>query len=128
MTLLDRPARHFPYNPVSGLVESLAALSPSSRSESRIPMRMFVKLYTPDGRSFELTPTIDVSCHGARVETRKRWEPEEQLLVRSIRGNLYSRARVAYCIRQAENMYAIGLELHFPSGDWTSQEKAPRQP
>lgn len=88
---------------------------------------MFVKLYTPDGTAFEITATIDISSHGARVETRKRWEPDEQLLVRSIRGSLYSRARVAYCHRYTNHSYVIGLELHFPSGDWTAADKIPRQ-
>jgi hypothetical protein len=53
------------------------------------------------------------------VETRKYWESGEQLWVRSIRGNLYSRARVAYCHRQTDNTYAMGLDLLFPTGDWT---------
>jgi len=89
------------------------------RAEPRIPMRMFVKISVRGGDTFELTPTINVSCHGARVETRKYWESGEQLWVRSIRGNLYSRARVAYCHRQTDTTYAMGLDLLFPTGDWT---------
>lgn len=82
-------------------------------------MRMFVKLSVRGSDVFELSPTINVSCHGARVETKKYWECGEQLWVRSIRGNLYSRARVAYCIRQADNTYVMGLDLQSPTGDWT---------
>ncbi len=82
-------------------------------------MRMFVKLSVRGGETFELTPTINVSCHGARVETKKRWECGEQLWVRSIRGNLFSFARVAYCQPQPDGTFTMGLDLQFPTGDWT---------
>jgi hypothetical protein len=82
-------------------------------------MRMFVKLSVRGSNAFELTPTINVSCHGARVETKKLWESGEQVWVRSIRGNLFSFARVAYCQPQPNGTYALGLDLQFPTGDWT---------
>jgi hypothetical protein len=82
-------------------------------------MRMFVKLSVRGSNAFELTPTINVSCHGARVETKKLWESGEQVWVRSIRGNLFSFARVAYCQPQPDGTYALGLDLQFPTGDWT---------
>ena len=47
---------------------------PARRDEPRIPMRMFVKLSVRGSEVFELAPTINVSCHGARVETRRSWE------------------------------------------------------
>jgi len=95
-------------------------LKTAQRAEPRIAMRMFVKLSASGRDTFELAPTINVSCHGARVETRKYWRSGEQLWVRSIRGNLYSRARVAYCEPQPDAAtYATGLDLLFPTGDWT---------
>ena len=92
---------------------------PARRDEPRIPMRMFVKLSMRGSEVFELAPTINVSCHGARVETKRSWELGEQLWVRSIRGNLFSFARVAYCQAQPDGSYATGLDLQFPTGDWT---------
>ena len=97
----------------------MTATSSSQRAEPRIPMRMFVKLSVRDTGTFELTPTINVSCHGARVETKKHWESGQQLWVRSIRGNLFSYARVAYCHPQPDNTFVMGLDLLFPTGDWT---------
>jgi len=82
-------------------------------------MRMFVKLSVRGNEAFELAPTINISCHGARVETKKPWEFGEQVWVRSIRGNLFSFARVAYCQPQSDGTYATGLNLQFPTGDWT---------
>jgi hypothetical protein len=93
------------------------------RAENRIPMRMFVKLSDPVTGAFEITSTIDVSCHGARVLTKGRWEPNQNLLVRTIRGNLHSRARVVHCELHAIDSYTMGMELYSPSGDWTKPGK-----
>ena len=90
-----------------------------SRRESRIPMRMFVKLSIPEQGKFELAHTVDISCHGARVASKSFWEPNEQLLVQSIRGNLHSRARVAHCQAVTDGSYTVGLELYYPTGGWT---------
>jgi hypothetical protein len=89
------------------------------RKESRVAMKMFVNLYSPDNPTFEVAPTIDISCHGARVVTKKIWPPDQQLSVRSIRGNLYSQARVVYCQPYMDNFFVVGIEMHYPTGDWT---------
>ena len=96
----------------------------TGRKEARIPVKMFVSLYGPDSPSPELASTLDISCHGARVVTKTRWRPNQHLSVRSIRGNLYSRARVVHCQRHTYNSFIIGLEMFYPEGDWT----APHQP
>ena len=96
----------------------MSAAAPQ-RAEPRIPMRMFVKLSNPGTSAFELSSTINISCHGARVETKRRWSIGEQLSVRSIRGNLFSIARVAYCLPQAGEAYVMGLDFLRPTGDWT---------
>ena len=97
----------------------MAVASSAQRAESRIPMRMFLKLSLHGSDAFELSPTINVSCHGARVETKKHWQAGDQLWVRSIRGNLFSRARVAYCLPQSNNAFVMGLDFQYPTGDWT---------
>ncbi len=80
---------------------------------------MFVNLYSPDNPSFEeLAPTIDISCHGARVVTKRIWRPSQQLSVRSIRGNFYSRGRVVHCQPYTDDSFVIGIEMYFPRGDW----------
>ena len=91
-----------------------------SRQESRIPMRMFVKLSIPERGKFELAHTVDISCHGTRVASKSFWKPNEQLLVQSISGSLTSRARVAHCQPVADGTYTVGLELYYPTGGWTA--------
>ena len=90
------------------------------RKEVRIPMKMFVNLCSPDNPSFEIAPTIDISCHGARVLTKTSWQPDQELSVRSIRGNLNSRARVVHCQPYTDTSFIVGIEIYSPSGDWTA--------
>ena len=88
------------------------------RAEERTPQRMFVRLYPTEGDDFSMAQTIDISPHGARVFTKKFVPPNNHLIVRSIRGNLRSYARVAHCESVAEGSFTLGLELVNPVGDW----------
>jgi hypothetical protein len=96
----------------------LANPSPEGRAESRIPKRILVRLWNLENDGFEITPTVDISSHGAQVVSRLVWQPNEQLLVQSIRGNLYSRARVAHYRSLRYDSYMVGLHLHHPTQDW----------
>jgi hypothetical protein len=64
------------------------------RKEIRVPLKMFVNLTTSDNPSFEIAPTVDISCHGTRVVTARNWQLNEQLPIRPIRGSLKSLGRV----------------------------------
>lgn len=97
------------------------------RAETRTPLRMFVKLSNPETGKFEIATTLDVSSHGTRLVTKNAWQPNQTVFVRSIRGNLHSRARVVHCERYADDSYTLGLELYSASGDWESPGKAPRR-
>lgn len=97
------------------------------RSEKRIPQRMFVRLSLPDGGSFEMAQTIDISRHGARVCTKRFWPPNQHLMLRSLRGNLSSYARVVRCEPTADDSFCLGLELYNPVGDWTSSPSSIRR-
>jgi len=88
---------------------------------------MFVKLSNTEDGQFELASTVDISCHGAQVISRKFRKPDQHVLIRSIRGNLYSTARVAHCEWLADGSYAVGLELFHPTGDWTTPGKPARK-
>jgi hypothetical protein len=98
----------------------MADMALMDRKEVRIPMKTFVNLSSSDNPSFELAPTIDISCHGARVVTKRSWQPNQQLSVRSIRGTLDSRARVVHCQPYTDSLFVIGIEIYSPTGDWTA--------
>jgi hypothetical protein len=86
---------------------------------------MFVKLSDPSTGAFEITSTIDVSSHGARLVTKSLWDTDHALLVQPIRGSFCSRARVAHCETRKDGFYEIGLELYPPTEDWTRSGKLP---
>ena len=91
------------------------------RKEDRVPLKMFVNLSSSDDPSFELAPTIDISCHGARVLTRRSWLPNQQLSIRSIRGSFKSFGRVAHYQPYTDDRFVIGIEI-FSLGDWTARD------
>lgn len=122
IALLDRPVQHTPRD------SPLASETPPCRTESRIPKRILVRLSYPENGEFEIAPTVDISGHGARVVSKRLWQPNIRLSVQSISGDLYSRARVVHCKALANNSYVIGLEMFHPSGDWTKLTEARRRP
>jgi PilZ domain len=87
--------------------------------EDRKPLQVTVDLSSLDLR----TPaqegiTENVSDRGARVVTKQPWKLNERLNVRSLSGNLKSRARVVYCVPMPGDQYAIGLQLFAAAGTW----------
>lgn len=122
---LDRPARLSPNTRLDPM--ALTAPVTRRRAENRIPQRMFVRLSLPDSNQFEMAQTIDISRHGACVATKKSWQPDQHLLLRSLRGNFTSYARVVHCEFLAENSYSLGLELYNPVGDWTASTRSPHR-
>ena len=66
----------------------------------------------------ELTLTENISERGARVLTKKLWWPSDSVVIKSLEGDLQSEARVVYRQPVRENVYAIGLELLAPKGNW----------
>ena len=91
----------------------------ASRTEERIARAVAVQLSTIDGSTpAEKAFTQNVSAGGARVVTKQRWKPEERLLLESLESDFQSQARVTYCQHLPRNVYAIGLDLVSPTGEW----------
>lgn len=67
--------------------------------------------------SAETTTTHNISARGARVTTQRLWEPGSLLLLKSLRGNFWARARVVYW-RGFASRAVIGLEFISHGGDW----------
>ena len=92
---------------------------PFHRVERRITMEIPVVL---DGHrqmpGTESTFTENVSAHGARVVSTRRWEQGERLTFASNTGEFRSSARVAYCQALQGDGFAIGVEFLEPKGRW----------
>src|SRR5437667_3273751 len=55
----------------------MANVFPPIRTESRIPEKLLVELYSFENATHEITSTINVSLHGARVLTKASWAPNQ---------------------------------------------------
>ena len=95
----------------------MAAPVPNSRSDGRsgmrIPQILAAEILDLDKSvPKEMTFTENVSLHGARVTTLRRWLPETRVLVTFLRNCLRSEGRVVYCQRKGSGTFAIGIELY----------------
>ena len=82
------------------------------RMEARIPTRVGLELSGPDETlTHEMTFTENVSRHGARVVTKRRWSPNDSVLVRLPQESLPSRARITYCQPLEGDEFAMGLQF-----------------
>jgi hypothetical protein len=78
-----------------------------------------VMLTSPDRASrTELAITENISGRGARVLSKTSWSANDSLVIKSLEGYLQSEVRVIYRQSLRENVYAIGLELITPRGNW----------
>ena len=59
----------------------MANVFPPIRTESRIPEKLLVELYSVENATHEITSTINVSLHGARVLTKAPWAPDQDVSV-----------------------------------------------
>jgi hypothetical protein len=81
-----------------------------------MPQILAAELSDPDKSvPKEMTFTENLSLHGARVTTMRRWLPETRVLVTFLRDGLQSEGRVVYCQRKGGGTFAIGIEL-YPDG------------
>src|SRR5258708_31844421 len=95
----------------------------AARCEARISAIERVRLagLTPPFIT-EPTTTQDISSHGARVMTQQVWEPGSLLLIKSLRGDFWARARVVYWRSFSSSRFAIGLEFFAQAGNWPTQD------
>jgi hypothetical protein len=99
----------------------LAALNrpEEHRIETRIPTRVGLELSGPDEpHIYEVTFTENVSPHGARVLTKRRWSANDSVLVKLHQESCPSRARITYCQPLRGDEFATGLQFSFLVYDW----------
>jgi len=97
------------------------------RTEARIPTRVGLELSGPDEPLIcETTFTENVSRHGARVVSKRRWTPNDGVLVK-LPQSLSCRARITYCQHLKGDEFAMGLQFSFvvydPPSYFTSDRK-----
>jgi hypothetical protein len=101
----------------------MANVFPPVRMESRISRKVLLELHSFQNAAHEITSTVNVSLHGARVLTKSPWAPNQDVSVRSFPGHLHSCAQVIYCRPLPDDSFSVGLELFHPTGDWPALSK-----
>jgi hypothetical protein len=91
-----------------------------ARIERREPLPVQIYLANLDEpRIRERTVTEDVSPHGARVLTKRYWQPDEVPLVTPLMGDFPKHARVVYCdSRPKGGGYWVGIQFEGPAFKW----------
>jgi hypothetical protein len=102
---------------------SLAGQRPlDGRTERR--MKMTIAVYLADlgeVRSAERALTENVSPLGARVLTKKRWQPGGHVWITFLFERFQSKARVVYCHSLKDSTFCVGLEFQEIRANWTDR-------
>jgi hypothetical protein len=90
------------------------------RMESRTLARVQVQLVGTNAPfTNEITLTENVSQYGARVITKTKWRPKDEVTVKLLRGGLSNEARIAYCKpAKGGEVFAIGVQFSSPVLRW----------
>jgi PilZ domain len=89
------------------------------RNEKRVPIAIPVCLVVAENRLIaDQAMTVNVSPHGARVLTRRRWQLEEQPRLASSSGELPTQAKIVYCEPLTEGHFCVGLQFLSAIIDW----------
>lgn len=82
------------------------------RVEKRATVRVPVHI-VPVENAFiaETTTTVNISRHGARLLTSRRWRPGEQLALTLLSGEFQRYGRVIYCCPLSDGQFCVGLEF-----------------
>ena len=89
------------------------------RMEKRIPMAVPVDLVIAEEMLVaERVVTVNVSPHGARVVTKRRWRVEEQPWLASLTSYFRLQGSVVYCQPMANGDFCVGLKFRASFIDW----------
>jgi hypothetical protein len=89
------------------------------RMEKRIPMAVPVDLLIAEETLVaERVVTANVSPHGARVVTKRRWRAEEQPWLASLTSYFRLQGSVVYCQPLANGDFCVGLKFRASFINW----------
>ena len=92
-------------------------------SDGRIEKREAIKVsvhMAPMESDFKVenATTVNISPHGARILTNRRWLPGEQLSFTSFSGEFRVQGRVIYCYQLTERRFCVGVEFGASVKSW----------
>ena len=90
------------------------------RIEKRQSMSVPVYLGSlEDPRTPERTVTENVSPHGARMLTKRPWQPGEDSIVTPLSGEFPQLGRVIYCSPIVGHRFSLGMEFPDRAVNWS---------
>lgn len=92
----------------------------AGRMERRLPIIVVVNLAYLEGAATdarEWTYTDNISAHGARVFSRRNWQPGDEIMLTPFNEETAS-GSVVYCQMIADNRYWIGVKLKDHPTTW----------
>ena len=99
--------------------KSPRAMPLDGRMEKRVPMALPVDLVIAEEMLVaERVVTVNVSPHGARVVTKRRWRAEEQPWLASLTGYFRLQGSVVYCQPLTNEDFCVGLKFRASLIDW----------
>jgi hypothetical protein len=105
--------------PARVVLEKPCPMRLDGRNEKRVTMAIPVCLVTAKKLLVaDRAITVNVSSQGARVVTRRRWQPEEEPQLALSSGDLRTQAKVVYCEPLADGHFCIGLKFLSAIMDW----------
>jgi PilZ domain len=82
------------------------------RAEKRATVKVPVHIAPVENAfSAETTTTVNISRHGARLLTSRRWRPGEQLALNLLSGEFRRYGTVIYCCPLTDGQFCVGLEF-----------------
>jgi hypothetical protein len=91
----------------------------SGRLEKRIRLELPLQIASVlDPATAERTTTENVCSLGMRVLTQRARALNERLMINSLMGDLRTIARVVYCQRLSDGLFAVGLQFQGDSINW----------
>lgn len=100
-----------------------------TRTEKRQSMSVPVYLGPlEDPRAPERTLTENVSPHGARVLSKRPWQPGEESIVTPLSGKFSLSGRVIYCLPSAGDRFCLGMEFPDRAVSWSEHSSVLDEP
>ncbi len=93
------------------------------RMEKRLPISIVVSLTLVRDQPVngtELTYTENVSAHGARVISKRNWQPGEVAQVTCLKDESTIPGKVVYCQKLMDNRYCVGLNFNGSPVTWST--------
>jgi len=98
---------------------------PSGRMERRLPIIVVVRLASPESDSTvpeERTFTDNISPRGARIFSRRPWQPGNAIRVTPLH-QAAACGKVIYCQKLPDDRYCVGLQFPDHPVTWSTLQK-----